>query len=64
LQAITCIMAIAHMYAFLYGALASISISLSHSYAFLCFSFGYTIEHIDNQTFCPIFCIALQRTDT
>jgi hypothetical protein len=57
-------MAIAHMYAFLYGALASISISLSHSYAFLCFSFGYTIEHIDNQTFCPIFCIALQRTDT
>jgi hypothetical protein len=40
------------MYAFLYGALASVSISLSHLSAhlsvFLCFSFGYTIEHIDN----------------
>jgi hypothetical protein len=59
LQAIIFIMAIVHMYAFLYGALASVSISLSHLSAFLCFSFGYTIEHIDNQTFCPIFCIAL-----
>jgi hypothetical protein len=48
----------------LYGALASVSISLSHSSAFLCFSFRYTIEHKDNQTFCPKFCIALLRMDT
>jgi hypothetical protein len=41
LQAIICIMAIVHMYAFLYGALVSVSISLSHCFFMLLFRIYY-----------------------